>query len=171
MTGIVFGCFIPLHSGHANLIRKATSECDRVVVVSCGHKNDRGENFIPFEDREPLVKEHLAITGALSKCAVCTVDDEKIHPDKDYSHVSWKGWLREFFKSSGISENEPLVWYTGEQSYAEDIARLRPNDSFVLADRSEIPISGTMIRENPKEYESRISIPYRKYLRNKGILR
>lgn len=164
-VGIVFGCFIPLHKGHLSLIDKALKN-DKVIIGVCGYDLDRGKDFIPFKDRVELIKEifkDLTID-------VVSVDDHKIGLTGKFDLESWKVWCNELFKNADLNplENE-ITWYLGEQSYLEMLKKIYPKHTFKFVKRTVIPVSGTMIRENPKENIKEIHPVFIKYLllRNK----
>ena len=165
-VGIVFGCFIPLHKGHLSLIDKAL-ENDKVIIGVCGYDLDRGKDFIPFKDRIELIKEifkDLTID-------VVSVDDHKIGLTGKFDLESWKIWCNELFKNADLNplENE-ITWYLGEQSYLKMLKKIYPKHTFKLVERTVIPVSGTMIRENPKENIKEIHPVFIKYLKEKKII-
>ena len=169
-TGIVFGCFIPLHDGHISVMNKALKENDKLYIVVCGHKGDRGDSFIPFEDREMLMKKFIKCyypTQRQNIIFVVSVDDFNIHPDGDFSKVSWEGWINEFFKTSKACTDDTYTWYTGEENYISEMKKTRPNDNFILMDRSVIKISGTMIRDNLDKYSYHVPLVYLNYLKER----
>lgn len=165
-VGIVFGCFIPLHKGHLSLIDKALKN-DRVIIGVCGYDLDRGKDFIPFKDRIELIKEIFKD----NKFKVSAVDDHKIGLTGKFDLESWKVWCNELFKNADLNplENE-ITWYLGEQSYLEMLKKIYPKHTFELVERTIIPISGTMIRENPKENIKEIHPVFIKYLKEKNII-
>lgn len=166
MKGIVLGCFIPLHAGHMKMIRYAADTCKSLIIVVCGHKGDRGDAFIPFEDRQRLMEDFAARSLKIHDIKVAAVDDYKIHPDGDFSKTDWEGWCRELFRQ--ISPKEHYTWFTGEQSYINDISRIRPEDIFVKVDRSIIPVSGTEIRRDIEKNKEYIADNYYRYLKDRA---
>lgn len=181
--GITFGCYIPLHKGHMQLIEKSIQENDKTIIAVCGKVNDRGKDFIPFDMREALVYEkyeHECING---KVNIVKIDDEKIGMDGTFSRHNWELWCNELFsqaneqyRSCGLPEIDPesttdeITWYTGEQSYKEKLSDIYPHHTVVLADRSEIDISGTKIRENPEKYVEYIAEHFLKYMVSHGLI-
>ena len=163
-VGIVFGCFIPLHKGHLSLIDKALKN-DKVVIGVCGYDLDRGKDFIPFKDRIELIKE------IFNDLTVVSIDDHKIGLTGKFDLESWKLWCNELFKNADLNplENE-ITWYLGEQSYLEMLKKIYPKHTFELVERTVIPVSGTMIRENPKENIKEIHPVFIKYLKEKNII-
>lgn len=162
-VGIVFGCFIPLHSGHLSLIDKALKENDKVIIGVCGFDNDRGKDFIPFKDRIKLVK------SIFKESIISVVDDHKIGLTGKFDLESWKIWSKEFFDNANVNplENE-ITWYLGEQSYIEKLSSLYKDHKFKFVERTIIPVSGTMIRENPEKFVDKIHPVFEQYLRERN---
>lgn len=165
MKGIVFGCFIPLHAGHMSMIKYAADSCKDLIIVVCGHKGDRGDEFIPFEDRRELMEEFAAHHLKSHSVKIVTVDDGKIHPDGNFLKTDWEGWCRELFRQ--IPPEECYTWFTGEQDYIDAIRKSRPADAFVKMDRSIIPVSGTNIRRDMEKNRKYIEDNYYRYLRDR----
>ena len=172
-AGIVFGCFIPLHIGHISIIQRAIVENEDIYIVVCGHKGDRGDAFIPFEDREKLMKNYISTHYApfiTEHIHIISVDDAVIHPDGDYHITDWEAWIKEFFRVSEASTYDTYMWYTGEPDYIRAIHHVRHDDKFIIFDRSYIPISGTMIRENIDEYREYVADVYLQYLEERNLV-
>lgn len=91
--GIVFGCFIPLHTGHRELIKRALTENDQVIIAICGKDTDRGKDFIPFRDRINLIKRIYFF----SIFHIVAIDDEKIGMDGTFTRANWVRWSNELF--------------------------------------------------------------------------
>lgn len=162
-VGIVFGCFIPLHKGHLSLIDKA-KENDKVIIGVCGYDSDRGKDFIPFKDRIELIQE------IFKDLTVVSVDDHKIGLTGKFDLESWKVWCNELFKNADLDPNVDITWYLGEQSYLEMLKKIYPKHTFEFVERTVIPVSGTMIRENPKENIEEIHPVFVEYLKEKNII-
>ena len=103
------------------------------------------------------------------RITIVSVDDAVFHPDGNYSIPSWENWIKEFFNQSKADKNNTYNWYTGDEAYIEDMKKARPNDNFILLDRSKINISGTMIRKNLALYKKYVPQVYLDYLQEKGI--
>lgn len=166
--GIYFGCFIPLHEGHVSVLKKALSENDHVVLGICGFDDDRGKDFIPFRDRIKLIEK---IYSKNKKITLVVIDDKKIGLVGAFDQASWEAWCEELFSNSGFNPNSyEYTWYTGEPTYISQIKKLYPQHKFVLVDRNALPISGTEIRENYKEYKDKINPTFLKYLKEDDAL-
>ena len=168
--GLCFGCFIPMHTGHNDMIQRSRQENDRTIVGVCGYKGDRGETFIPFDHRQKIVKDHYQNSPDV---AVTVIDDHKIGLSGTFSETAWAKWIKEFFHGTGYDpddETKIYTWYTGEESYIKKMQPLYPNHRFVFLDREAIPISGTAIRTDPKKYEKWIIDDFKEYLVQKSII-
>ena len=167
--GIVFGCFIPLHSGHMELIKRALKENDQVIIAVCGKDTDRGKDFIPFRDRINLIKRIYFF----SIFHIVAIDDEKIGMDGTFTRDNWVRWSNELFDQVGWDSSSPRIeytWYTGEPSYAEKLKSIYPEHQIVIISRKENTISGTQIREDPSRYRDCIHPRFVQYLKERGII-
>ena len=167
--GLYFGCFIPLHTGHLAAIQKASCENDRVLLGVCGYDTDRGQNFIPFKERIKLIRKKYRNEDSI---IVTEIDDHKIGLTGTFSIDAWKIWCKEYFKVyfDPFDDSKEYTWYMGEQSYIDKIRTIYPHHNFVLLDRSDIQISGTMIRENPNQYRHMIDESFLQYLCQRNIV-
>ena len=159
-TGIVFGCFIPLHIGHIAMINRSLAENEATIIGVCGYENDRGRDFIPFNIRYELMK-----TLYHDKAKVVKIDDEKLHLDGTFTLENWKRWCNELFAQAKRNPNDSYMWYTGEQKYIDKIEKLYPRHGYTLLDRSVINISGTDIRSNVTNYAQYIEPIFYEYLK------
>lgn len=172
-VGIVFGCFIPLHIGHTALIKQSLKENNHTIVAVCGHENDRGKDFIPFSEREKLVKEYYKREIYNGDMDIVSVDDDKCGCDGSFTLDNWKRWSDLLFDEAYYNPKDPyyiFTWYTGEVSYLGKLYELFPFHNFLLVSRKKIDISGTEIRKNPIKYERLIAPPFVDYLCKGGII-
>ena len=168
--GVVFGTFAPLHQGHLDMIFRAKKENDGgVLVICCGNDvDDKGcQVGLTLTKRYRYMREFFKDDDLVSVHAIDEVGAN------DYSFENWKPWLdrfediwmeavdNEFLYYYGISR----VWYVGEKVYYDDLTKIFESKSWqrvVLLDRTENPISGTMIRNNPIKYWNKIALPFRR---------
>ena len=159
--GVVFGSFAPLHQGHLDEIMRAKRENDGgCLVIVCGYDGDKGEPMMPHKKRYRYVREFFADDELVS---VYAINDTQIGI-ANYPN-GWEGWLKEFFNIWNVAvSSESLdahrVWYVGEQEYKDGL-QIRGEDA-VLLDRSENPISATMIRQNPIKHWDKITNPFKR---------
>lgn len=161
--GIVFGCFIPLHTGHMSLIEKAAKMNDRVIIAVCGSDQDRGKDFIPFRVRIKLM-QHVFDQNNIT---IVSIDDAKLGLDGTFTLDNWRIWSDELFNNAGIcaydSGNE-ITWYTGELSYVDKLKALYDTHNFFIVSRRINNISGTEIRSNWRSYMDKIHPYFYDYL-------
>lgn len=168
--GITFGCFIPLHRGHLDMIQKSRAAHQKTVVAVCGYRGDRGDGFIPFRERVRLMNEVFA---QCSDVIVVAIDDHKIGLTGTFSKTAWSIWCEELFQQAGLLPDDPSIlfqWYMGESDYLTKIRDLYPNHWYHLLDRSKHPISGSMIRQQWTDYVGDIHPVFLQYLRKVALL-
>lgn len=160
--GVVFGSFSPLHQGHLDLIMRAKKENDGgCIVIVCGYDGDKGEPLMPHSKRYRYVREFFADDDLV---AVYAINDTE-HGIAKYPN-GWDKWLEEFSNIWSIATSPfQLVlpkahWYVGEKEYHDEL--IRRGECSTLLDRTENPISATMIRQNPIKYWDKITRPFRR---------
>ena len=167
-VGVVFGTFAPLHQGHLDLIYQAKKENDAgCIVIVCGESGDRGDRCgLPLSLRYQYAREFFAGDDLV---AVYAIDDGVLGFKDDYSFDQWKPWMQEFDEIyiRAVESSVQCNWYVGENQYHKDLLALGYNSKLVI--RSNNPISGTMIRENPLKYWDKIALPFRRAF-SKNIL-
>ena len=157
--GIVFGSFCPLHQGHLDMIMRAKKENDGgCVVVVCGYSGDKGEPKMPHEKRYRYVREFFRDDDLVS---VYAINDSELgialYPD------GWDEWLEEFKRLLDIAtagSDAERIWYVGEPDYYDSL--VVRGEKAVLLNRSENPISGTMIRQDPLKHWDKIAGTFRR---------
>ena len=167
--GIVFGCFIPMHKGHESLIRLSQEENDKTIIGICGFDSDRGEDFIPFRQRIELTEKAVNSDNVI----FFVVDDKKIGLTGKFDRKSWEIWCKELFKNAGIDPDDKdnqYTWYSGDEDYLKKISEIYQDHQFNLISRKYIPISGTLIRENPEKYIEYINPVFKEYLKKQKII-
>lgn len=165
-VGIVFGCFIPLHTGHRHLIETARQENDYCILAVAGYPGDRGEGCIPYDDRIRLIQQ---LYHDKPDCIVTNVNDHEIGLTGTFSETAWKTWSDELFRNAQEDKNDPnriYTWYTGDPAYIEKLKQVLPdNHTFRLFDRGQIPYSGTQIRSDLQKYKHQIHPAFWSYLK------
>ena len=151
--GVVFGTFAPFHYGHQQEVYAASAHNDGVIVIVSGYKGDRGESVgLDLQTRFRYLREAFNDEPAIQ---VEMLDESDIprYPD------GWTAWLDRLIgivRSAVDDEPHSYTIYTGEPDYDKELAQRLPpyNDimgtwNHALMNRSDIPVSGTMIREEP----------------------
>lgn len=165
-VGIVFGTFAPMHQGHLDVIMRAKKECDGgCIVIVDGRKNDRGDKAgMPLKKRYRYIREFFADDDLV---AVYPIDEDEFGIP-EYPN-GWEGFLSitlDIF-DKGTDERAEPIFYVSEHAYASKLTE--EGLEVVFLDRTENPISATMIRENPLKYWSYITYPFRRVF-SKNIL-
>ena len=165
-VGIVFGTFAPMHQGHLDVIMRAKKECDGgCIVLVDGRDDDRGAKAgIPLKKRYRYIREFFADDDLV---AVYPIDETELGIEA-YPN----GWTKFMNKVDEIFDNATnlfceAVFYVSEEEYAIHLEGL--GYEVVKLDRTENPISATMIRENPLKYWDKITYPFRRVF-SKNIL-
>lgn len=168
-VGIAFGCFIPFHAGHQRMIDVALNENDKLLLGVCGKDTDRGQAYIPFKDRQKLIREKF---GDDPDITISVVDDDKIGLTGKFDVEAWKTWADEFFinaKANPYDPNIQYTWYTADARYIQVLQQIFPLHRFVQLERNEI--SGTKIRGETNRYRYMIDPLFAEYLKEKEILK
>jgi NadR type nicotinamide-nucleotide adenylyltransferase len=157
-VGIMFGSFAPLHQGHLDCIMRAKKENDGgCLLISCGYDGDKGEPLMPHRKRYRYVREFFANDDLV---AVYAINDTEIKA-AEYPN-GWRTWMDEFERiyKQAVEYAESRVWYVGDRCYYNDLQRM--GEKVILLDREVNLVSGTMIRNNPLKYWSKITLPFRR---------
>ena len=166
--GITFGGYCPMHQGHLDLIMKAKKENDICYVAVCGYNGEeRSESIgLTLNRRYSLIKQMFKDDEQIR---VLKVNDTELGIDESMSESNWDIWLNYVTKKlipDGQTQNW-FTWYVGEQSYADSLLKRSKDfwkvNNVVYVNRSNNPISATMIRENPIKYWNKIAWPFRQY--------
>lgn len=155
-TGLVLGKFYPPHNGHLYLIKYAEERVDELIVVV---------GSLPTE----------TIPGSLRSCWLRDLvkDSTKIYhiPDDNPVGVTpkdesfWTIWRDNLINHLPYVPNRLF----GGEKYLERIAKELGID-YTYVDRKRIkhPISGTMVRSDPKKYWDFIPKVVQEYYQEKG---
>jgi HTH-type transcriptional repressor of NAD biosynthesis genes len=142
-TGLVLGKFYPVHKGHVALIDFARERCDLLTILVCGSASEN----IPLETRLGWITDLYSHDSNIRPTAIRY--DEAILPNTSVpSRRAAEAWAGEVYATCGdydfVFSSEEYGEYFAEFLGAEHIA-YDPN-------RSEVPVSATLIRESPFKY-------------------
>jgi HTH-type transcriptional repressor of NAD biosynthesis genes len=139
-TGLIVGRFDPPHLGHSYMIEQAATRCDRLVVfVNSSTRRDS----VPGANRARWLADlHPAVEVREVRHMLDTdFDDEDL----------WARWMA-LFRDSWPYDDGPHAVFSSDP-YVDELARRFGAASVVVdADRSNVPISATMIREDPSRH-------------------
>lgn len=155
-VGVVFGTFAPLHQGHLDVIMRAKKECDGgCLVIVDGRDNDRGGKEMPLKLRYRYVREFFADDDLVTVYAI----NETELGIEEYPN-GWDEFIKEVERIFSLGADGKSVFYVSEDDYSTHLNEL--GYEVVKLDRTDNPISATMIRENPVKYWDKITYPFRR---------
>ena len=144
----MLGKFLPYHEGHAHLIRSARARVDHLTVLVCSI------------GREPIAGglRYQWVRASHPDCRVVHVSEEVPQAPEDASDF-WPIWTDLIERYAGPVD----IVFTSED-YGDELAR-RIGARHVSIDRSrtEVPASGTAIRDDPMANWRFIPVAVRSY--------
>lgn len=151
-SGLIVGRFDPPHLGHSYMIEVATQRCERLVV----YVNSSAERDIaPGELRAAwLAQLHPDVTVIEVRHQLGTdFDDEDL----------WAKWMQ-LFEERWPHHDGPHVVFSSDAYVVEIARRFGADHAVVDADRSNVPISATQIRQDPGAHLDRLAPPVRAWV-------
>ena len=148
-TGLIVGRFDPPHLGHSYMIEWAAARCDRLVVFV---------NSSEVRDTAPGSLRALWLAG--------------LHPDVVVHEVRhalgtdfgdedlWAKWMA-LFHSRWPHDEGPHAVFSSDDYVGELARRFGATSIVVDADRANVPISATQIRESPADHLHHLAPPVR----------
>ncbi len=142
--GSYVGKFLPPHVGHLHSIDFAVQRCDKLYLVVAEDPSktarlckESGLAPIPAELRIKWLKDHYAYNN---KVEVVYFDETGL---ATFPYGMYE-WAQRFKEKMDPSINIMF----GDESYRDFYGRHFPECEFVAYDRDEIPMSGSMIRND-----------------------
>ena len=157
-TGLVFGKFMPVHKGHLALIDFALSQCDQLIVSM----TVTSEDIIPPELRLYWLTDLLSVYPAIDVVAESDDFHDPTLPLWEATKL-WAAFIKRRFPTVSVffSSEEyaiPLAYHSGLRHVTFD------------SHRRKVPISATLIRQNPARYWDYIPEIVRSYFVKKLCL-
>jgi len=167
-NGLVVGKFMPFHRGHEYLIQEAARFCEHLYILVYSNPDPAKLNS---EMRSELIKKSLGpqrINGAILHFRWADANNVPFDYADDYTQ---RETLKRYIERRGSSIPYPDAVFTSE-SYGPGFARhLGVEHHMIDMDRSHIPVSGTMIRENVYENMEWMPEPFQRFYRTDYIER
>jgi HTH-type transcriptional repressor of NAD biosynthesis genes len=137
-TGLVIGKFMPMTKGHIGLIEFGTQNCDKLIVGVCSHKNEPIDGQLRFN----WVKKHFYNNSKVEVVHITNDDLPNSSVSDRYISKVWAEYLKGLFPEVNI--------IFASEKYGEYVAEYMDAEYMLFdVERKTIPISATMIRENP----------------------
>ena len=155
-NGLVLGKMMPPTNGHIYLINTAALQCETVYVMTCSRDNDPIPGKLRFTWLRKIYKNNPNV-----KIIHCT-DENPQYPHEDINF--WDIWYATVY--SRIDELD--VVFTGED-YGKPFAKCL-GIKYVDVNRTDVPISATMVRNNPHKYWDYIPEVVRPYYTKKIVV-
>lgn len=163
--GICFGGYCPMHRGHLDAIMRAKKENDRVYVIVCGYDNEEraGNINMTLKERTAIVRKIFRNDEIIK---VLTINDTELGIDESMSKENWVIWQNKVAELlySTLKYNDKITWYLAEPYYKEMLEKYNILKADVTLIEKAVPVSGTLIRENPLKYWKYIVREYRNNL-------
>lgn len=148
-NGIVIGKFAPLTRGHINLINIAACQCEHLKVILSydqrwvDQQNVRDRKRLGLKNRKKWL---LDTYKELKHISIHVIDESEIPP---FPH----GW-EEFANLIKPHIEEDCAIFSGEPEEMDHLQKFLPEITPVIVDsnRTRVPISATMVRNNIYTY-------------------
>ncbi|MBL3716709.1 adenylyltransferase/cytidyltransferase family protein [Lactococcus garvieae] len=159
--GVYFGTFAPLHKGHQQQIYKCAALNDQVLLVVSGYAKDRGDKIgLPLEQRYRYLQEAFADEADIS---VAKLDETDLPPMPQ----GWDDWFSRLLELLKDYDSQRITFYVGEPDYVTELQARFPKDEreyrVEIADRQDVKISATEIREDPLLHWQDINPVFRRH--------
>lgn len=150
-TGMLVGKFAPLHNGHINFINRASTMCDKLLVILVFDQKWLNEQT-PFMQSKLTFKNRLRwlkeVYSDFDHIIIDWIDETDIQPEPN-------GWQDFINKCKNVHEKhfgftDPYEVYSSEIRYNDGFSKYLPDTKHVLIDpdRNRINISATKVRDD-----------------------
>jgi HTH-type transcriptional repressor of NAD biosynthesis genes len=139
--GLVLGKFMPPHNGHLHLINTAAVCCDKLFVMIGSLKNEPINGILRYNWLKNIYEDNKNIE-------IIHVTDE--NPQKPEECDSLDTFYNDFWVPTVKSRVSDLDVIFTSESYGDEFAQyLGIEHVLVDIDRKVVPVSGTMVRNDP----------------------
>ncbi len=146
-TGVYFGRFCPPHRGHLYQIIRASTLCEKLVVVISDNR-DQTEK-ICREDGLPVITYQLRKQWLTQQVQDMAHIEVRVLDETDIAEYpnGWEDWAR---KMKNVVPEGISAFFVGDQDYDQPLRQFFPSSAIELFDpsRSRYPISATEIRKD-----------------------
>jgi cytidyltransferase-like protein len=151
-TGLIVGRFDPPHRGHSFLIERSAEACEQLVV------------FVNSNAARDAAPGHLRAAW-LAELHPAVIVVEVVHdlPTDFGDEDLWRRWIA-LFRDRWPLDSGPDVVCSSDPYVAELARRLGAEPVVVDADRVNVPISATMIRNEPAAHVAMLAPPVRAWV-------
>lgn len=154
-----------MHRGHLDAIMRAKKENDKVYVIVCGYDNEEraGNINMTLKERTAIVRKIFRNDEIIK---VLTINDTELGIDESMSKENWIVWQNKVAELlySTLKYDDKIMWYVAEPYYKEMLETYNILKAKVTLIEKIVPVSGTLIRENPLKYWKYIVREYRNNL-------
>lgn len=153
-TGIIFGKFYPLHTGHIYLIQRACSQVDELhIIMGYDEVRDRQlfeQSAMSYQPTNSDRLRWLLQTFKYQKnIRIHAFNEEGVEPYPNGWDV-WSAEIKNFMNKEGIFPDR--VYTSEEQDASQYSTYLNIESCLIDPQRTFMSISGAQIRKNPFRY-------------------
>lgn len=151
--GLVVGKFAPITFGHINLIHKAATACRKLTVAMCyddkflSQQSPRDQKVLTYKNRMRWLK---TVFADFDHIEIVSIDETNIpaYPN------GWAGYADLVRGIYGGEIPEGTAIFSSEIAYDDGYKTHLPELTHVVVDndRTEVPISATMVRNDLYKY-------------------
>lgn len=159
---MVLGKFYPLTMGHKFLIDSAIEKCEVVTLLVCSLKSEHIDGYVRYDWARSIFKDEVENGSLIIKHVQDEVPQE---PKGDNDTRFWSIWTSLIYREVGDFDT-----VFSSETYGDNIAiqmgvfyGMDVTHQLVDLDRETVPISGTMMRNDPIkhwEYIPKVERPY-----------
>lgn len=160
--GLVLGKFMPPHNGHLHLINTAAICCDKLFVMVGSLKTEPINGMLRYNWLKTIYENN-------KKIEIIHVTDE--NPQKPEECDSLDTFYNDFWVPTVKSKVFDLDVIFTSESYGDEFAQyLGIEHVLVDIDRKIVPVSGTMVRNNPFKHWNHVPDVVKSYYTKRIVI-